>query len=169
MENIISSIEKALGDKNYFGALFMAVCIPEICGKLEFPSNKHRYKEWFEKYMPKKYNEYISGSDAFSIRCALLHEASSRLGNQKAKEALDRYFFTNTRSHLVLFDNTNGDGARQCVLNYETYCKDIIESFREFQRITLQNDPGVKERYIESEQSRIQSEIGSAIPGVLFL
>ncbi len=168
MDNIVKSVEQALESNNYFGALFIAVCIPDICGKIEFNSSNQHYKDWFDKYMPEIYKQHVPGGDAYAIRCALLHEASGSLGNQRAREVLDNYLFTYTGNHLNTFNNTNGDKIRQCVLDYTTYCMDIITSFRKWQATTLEQDDKVKARYIESEKIRLQTDVADAIPGVKF-
>lgn len=168
MDNIIKSIEQALEARNYFGALFIAVCIPEICGKIEFSNSNRSYSDWFDKYMPKPYQKHVSGSDAYAIRCALLHEASNSLANHSARDVLDKFFFTCTGSHLNTFNNINGDNQRKCVLSYVPYCTDLISAFRTWQKTTLANDKGVRARFNKSESLRLQIDVGDSIPGVKF-
>jgi len=168
MDNIIKSIEQALGSRNYFGALFIAVCVPDICGKIEFPQSRRPYKEWFEKYMPDVYKKHVTGSDAYAIRCAVLHEASSSLAHQGARDVLDKFFFTYTDNHLNTFNNTNGDNQRKCVLAYASYCTDLILAFRYWQEETLVSDEAVRVRFEKSESTRIQIDVGDSIPGVQF-
>jgi len=168
MDNIIRSIEDALETKNYFGALFMAVCIPEICGKIEFSNSKRPYRDWFDKYMPEVYQKHLSGSDAYAIRCAVLHEASNTLSNHRARDVLDKFFFTYTGNHLNTFNNFNGDNQRKCVLSYDTYCTDLISAFRIWQETTLANDEETRGRFNESESLRLQIDVGDSIPGVKF-
>jgi hypothetical protein len=49
MENIIKAIKSSLESKNYYGALFVALSAPDICGYLESPADKSqvRYEKWF--------------------------------------------------------------------------------------------------------------------------
>ncbi|MDA8481074.1 hypothetical protein NNO04_20595 [Citrobacter sp. Awk 4] len=57
MKEYIDSVEKCLGEKNYYAALFIALSIPDICGKLETPriSNGPRAKRWFTENLKDKY------------------------------------------------------------------------------------------------------------------
>ena len=59
MKNFIKAVEKAIEAKNLYGALFIALTLPDICGKIEFfsiPSSEKRYIKWFNKYMSDKYS-----------------------------------------------------------------------------------------------------------------
>lgn len=57
MERFVSAIRKSSGDKNWFGALFMALAMPDICGALETPTVKTgaRYRRWFNENLKHKY------------------------------------------------------------------------------------------------------------------
>ncbi|EJT4817569.1 hypothetical protein JTY81_06670 [Citrobacter freundii] len=58
MKAIVNSIKEALGAKNYFGALFMALTIPDICASIDNPDEKNngvRYKKWFHDNLKHKY------------------------------------------------------------------------------------------------------------------
>ncbi|WP_210510186.1 hypothetical protein [Pantoea ananatis] len=57
MERFVSAIRKSSGDKNWFGALFMALAMPDICGALETPEvrNGVRYRRWFDENLKSKY------------------------------------------------------------------------------------------------------------------
>ena len=50
--NKISEIRKALKLELYNCALALALTLPDVCGKVEFPNAgvSKRYKEWFDKY-----------------------------------------------------------------------------------------------------------------------
>ena len=53
MKDILDAIRKAIKDKNWCGALFISLALPDICGKIENPNflSGKRYKDWFNKYM----------------------------------------------------------------------------------------------------------------------
>ena len=57
MNQIISAVEKALEGKNWYGALFIALTIPDICGCAQgaVEGVGNRYKKWFDDYLKKKY------------------------------------------------------------------------------------------------------------------
>lgn len=62
MERFITSIRKAVEDKNWFSALFLSLAVPDICGALENPPTGkrgevgERYRDWFNKYLQTKYD-----------------------------------------------------------------------------------------------------------------
>lgn len=59
MQNYINSLEKCIEDQNWYGALFIALTLPDICAKIEYPlekkSSAKRYINWFNKYLKKNY------------------------------------------------------------------------------------------------------------------
>ena len=58
MNRFTSSIRKSVQDGNFFGALFVSVAMPDICGALENPDQGvgERYKAWFRRYLNAKYD-----------------------------------------------------------------------------------------------------------------
>lgn len=58
MKRFTSSIRKSVQDGNLFGALFVSLAMPDICGALEDPlaAVGERYKAWFRRYLNPKYN-----------------------------------------------------------------------------------------------------------------
>jgi len=51
MKRFTDSIRHSLQEKNWFAALFMALSLPDICGKVENPKsgNGERYRNWFNE------------------------------------------------------------------------------------------------------------------------
>lgn len=89
---IIDEIEKALSHDLYFAALNLALTLPDICGKAEYPDLRtgERYKKWYDENVgvtekPPKCTEdepempYLSGEVVYSLRCSLLHEGNPNL------------------------------------------------------------------------------------------
>ncbi|MDR5659020.1 hypothetical protein RH915_05920 [Serpentinicella sp. ANB-PHB4] len=67
--------------------------MPDICGALSSENgqaSREKYKEWFNKYVGKKYKEVLDGEDYYYFRCSLLHQGSS----QHPKNIYERYIFT---------------------------------------------------------------------------
>src|SRR4030066_211862 len=95
MKNILKSIENSLQNKNWYSALILSLILPDICGKLEntSKSSSERYPEWFDKYLGKKYNGFLSGNNCYALRCSFLHEGSGNIEKQRAKENLDHFVF----------------------------------------------------------------------------
>ncbi|MDZ7322051.1 hypothetical protein N4G41_10440 [Kosakonia sacchari] len=58
MQQLLLGIEDCLSKKNWFGALFIAISVPDICGATEdkIKGNGARYKDWFNRYLKPRYN-----------------------------------------------------------------------------------------------------------------
>lgn len=88
---IIDEIEQALSHNLYFAALNLALTLPDICGKAEYPNLRtgERYKKWYDEIVgvtekpPRSEGEpempYLSGEVVYSLRCSLLHEGNPNL------------------------------------------------------------------------------------------
>ncbi|MBY4866792.1 hypothetical protein K6W76_09755 [Burkholderia anthina] len=58
MKRFSNSIRAAVAAENWFGALFLALAIPDVCGALEDPDARvgDRYKQWFNRYLKQRYS-----------------------------------------------------------------------------------------------------------------
>ena len=58
MQQLLSGIDDCLSKENWFGALFIAISLPDICGATEdkIKGNGARYKDWFNRYLKPRYN-----------------------------------------------------------------------------------------------------------------
>ncbi|WP_230350880.1 hypothetical protein [Lelliottia sp. WAP21] len=58
MQQLLSGIDDCLSKKNWVGALFIAISLPDICGATEdkIKGNGARYKDWFNRYLKPRYN-----------------------------------------------------------------------------------------------------------------
>ena len=112
MENFILALEENINNENWYGAIFIALTLPDICGKIEYPnlnSSQKRYSAWFDKYLGSMYSKnvggsehnFLSGSDCYALRCALLHEGSEDITEQKAQETLERFHFPKPSSLIM--------------------------------------------------------------------
>jgi len=141
MENFIQALVKCVADKNWYGALFIALTLPDICGKIEYPnkSSTQRYKDWFERYLEPRYtrqigpaamgmvHKFLSGSDCYAIRCALLHEGTDEIGEQRAQEALDRFHFTEPPKGGCIHLNQSGNVLQ---LQVDKFASEMIQAIR---------------------------------------
>lgn len=165
MDEFIKSIEKAMSNKNYIAAITMAIIIPDICGQIEF-NNKH-YKKWFEAYMPATYNDHITGSDAFAMRCAFLHSFSGRLTAQNAHDKLDQYEFRYNGSHLISVRNHNSDDISRCVVSARHMSEDLINSYKSWKENIVVQSEELLAKFSESETNMLKFNNGSEIaPGI---
>lgn len=139
MENILKSIENSLQNKNWYSALVLSLILPDICGKLEGnnKSSSERYPEWFNTYLGKKYDGFLSGNDCYALRCAFLHEGSSNIEKQRAKDVLDHFVFVSNGAHCNRFSNCyfgdpRYDGKNFLQLSVYNFCQDMIEATKQW-------------------------------------
>lgn len=139
MERLLQSIGKSLKDENWYSALILSLIIPDICGKFEDTSkiSSKRYPEWFEKYLGKKYNWFLSGNDCYALRCSFLHEGSNQITDQRARDVLDYLVFIPNGSHLTKFSGCSFgdlkyDNKEILQLSVYQFCQDIIDATRQW-------------------------------------
>lgn len=101
---IIKEIEEALNHNLYMAALNLALTLPDICGKAEYPElrTSQRYKKWYDEVVgvtekPPRYEgepemPYLSGDVVYSLRCSLLHEGNPDLQKKNVQPVpIDRF------------------------------------------------------------------------------
>lgn len=153
MDALIKALEMAIAAKNWYGALFIALSVPDICGYLENPHEKSqaRYERWFEQYTLPKYRSqgvyapvhvFLSPADCYALRCALLHEGREEIIEQKAREVLDRFHFTEPHPrHIVHCLKINN----VLQLQVNIFCVDIYEGVSQWTKDTAGN-PDIQTR-----------------------
>lgn len=84
----INEIQKSIEHECYLSALALALTIPDICGKAEYPNakgSKDRYVKWYDTYLglyercDSPYSAdmpYLSGEMLYSLRCSVLHQGN---------------------------------------------------------------------------------------------
>ena len=149
MEPLISSIRKSLADRNFYAGIFIALTLPDICGKIENPSlqSSVRYTGWFDKYLNTKYGGFMSGTECYALRCALLHEGSTDVTQQRAKEILEFFVFIDDGSHKIVFKNCMFNGMRKSFLELSAkqFCLDICTGV-EMWLLDINHNTAVQER-----------------------
>ena len=101
---IIREIESALKNDEFLAALALALTLPDICGKAEFPNEKSvgaRYIKWFDDNVgnyekPPRSNDgkntefddmpYMSGEIVYSLLCCFLHQGTPNIEKEKINE-----------------------------------------------------------------------------------
>ena len=114
---LVSDIEKALKEDCFFAALTLALTLPDVCGKAEYPNKRvsERYKTWYKKYVSiyektdSPYSNdmpYMSEEIVYSLRNSLLHQGTPNIENNNIKEErckVDKF-------SLVITDENSCDG-----------------------------------------------------------
>jgi hypothetical protein len=91
IDKYVDAIRHSLRSRNWFGALFLALAMPDICGALESPNDAVgvRYRRWFERYLASEYvPELFSGDDCYFLRCAALHQGLSEHPKSQNKQVV---------------------------------------------------------------------------------
>lgn len=104
---IIKEIESSLTNDNFLAALGLALTLPDICGKAEYPNEGRtsvRYKDWYNEYVgkyerpPDIYSNddpsrvanddmpYMSGEIVYSLRNCFLHQGTPSIDKDKIHE-----------------------------------------------------------------------------------
>lgn len=132
---ICNNINKLLENDQLIPALFLALLIPDICGKIiSDRKSGPRYIEWFNKYVKKEYRitsdekeeilqnlsptdkgyfeqlysenpYYFDGKDCYSLRSNLLHSNLSKISKYEPSDK--QYVQENTMSQFGLTLNSN--------------------------------------------------------------
>ena len=99
IERIIKEINLSLENECYLSALGMALTLPDICGKAEYPNEKSttkRYIEWFNTYVGsyEKFSgpygddmPYLSGEVLYNLRNSCLHQGNPNIDSSKVKNS----------------------------------------------------------------------------------
>ena len=98
INKLITEINEALSNNLYFAALSLALTLPDICGKAEYPEkgSTSRYKLWYDEYIG-KYEKgpsidgvpdmpYLSGDIVYNFRSSLFHQGNPNLDNHEYKK-----------------------------------------------------------------------------------
>lgn len=159
-------IEKALQYGMYFSALLIALTLPDICGKAEYPELKDKpdgqaYKKWFDEYITKENNFgdeentlCFNGYMCYKARCQMVHGEiqsleripngkNSKLIKEKGYKNIKFKFSKNTSSKVM---NVSQAGSKTLIvkLSIEDICRQIQRTaeicYRKFEDKSLFND-----------------------------
>ncbi|WP_455576967.1 hypothetical protein [Anaerosinus sp.] len=148
MKGLVNAMMKSLEDKNWYGALTIALIIPDICGCIDTPNSysSKRYVRWFDQYVSHKYyllqkniepgrdSVAISGSDCYAIRCALMHEFSSDLEKQRAHELLTKYTFSSPGNIYFAYQLRCNESGNVIDINVSDFCEKMRIGFSIWER-----------------------------------
>ena len=92
LEQIIDDVNRALDNEAYFAALTLALTLPDICGKAQYPEAAvgKRYINWYDENIG-KYEQcpcehckevqmpYLSGEVIYNLRNSMLHQGTPNI------------------------------------------------------------------------------------------
>lgn len=135
MYSLANSLKSSISSGNWYGALFLALSLPDILGRIKYPnmSSQKRYSLWFKEYIQEKYTTrngvHLSGNDCYALRCSALHEGSEWIEKQRAREIVKRFKFYLPKEGIIYHNNMFG-GTLQ--LQVDIFCNDILEGVERF-------------------------------------
>lgn len=141
IDKIINDIDVSLENGAYLSALALALTLPDICGKAEFPtepSTKKRYKQWYNDHVEVLLKPlcqatedmpYLSEDVIYSLRCSFLHQGTPNINTSEVSEdrcKVDKFI-------LVVEDEENVDQSLSCVSygkNFEIVNRELTVDIR---------------------------------------
>lgn len=104
----INDVHIALQAGAHLSALALALTLPDICGKVEYPelNGKLAYIGWFDRYALELFESsaeshpnnkpiderlQFDGKACYSLRCAFLHAGEAQIQNDKLKVDIDQF------------------------------------------------------------------------------
>lgn len=143
---LIEDMSHALDANCYLAALSIALMLPDICGRAEFPDEGtgKRYKGWFDRYVApyekcpfngKDNTEmpFLSGELVYQLRNAYLHQGNPNVEEDSVKEErnkIDHFqLVIERKNEFDIYADASGirnDGFRSYQLNIQRLCL-IIE------------------------------------------
>ncbi len=134
MDAFVQATRQSMAAKNWYASLFVALSMPDICGKLENPDqfSSERYKGWFDKYMAEHYTSrigpdrrehvFLSAADCYALRCSFLHEGEDELGGQRCREVLERIHFVAPVQNMTIHCNQMNNVLQ---VQVDIFCEEI--------------------------------------------
>ncbi|OTG58860.1 hypothetical protein B9T36_11015 [Acinetobacter sp. ANC 4204] len=136
MQQYLDSIKLSIETNNYFGAIALALTLPDICASIEAQNNKtnqHKYCRWFDKYLLNKYTIFstdgnivvFSAKECYATRCSFLHQGTHITEHQdiisEEKNAVKSVNFMNDtifKGYIRLGD--------EITLDVKIFCQNMI-------------------------------------------
>jgi hypothetical protein len=137
--NFTNAIRESLENKNWYAALTLALTLPDICGRLEFPnkSSSKRFVHWFNDYLLDEYtlknkwgtHVFLNGEDAYALRCAYLHQGEVNIEEQWIRKVLSEFKFVVPPKNNIIHRNQI-DNLLQ--LQVDIFCMDICSAIEKW-------------------------------------
>jgi len=161
----LNSIRADVKHESWFAALALALMLPDICGKLQWPEEQKtgkRYAKWWADNFGITYqygspSDYVTGDEMWQLRCAYLHEGSSELQNHKTElsAVIEKFQFTISRDHLKKEGNT-------VWLDVQTFCENMCKQVEDWETNILSQDSFMQRR----AEKLLKIDITFYVPGI---
>lgn len=136
VEALLQDISAALGNGQYYVALFAALVIPDICAALESKDGQAtgpRYIAWFDKHVVEP-GDALTGADAYAFRCGMLHQGTTL----HPRSSWDRVLFLEPNPNVMMHNNII-NGALN--LDLLIFTQHLVVAARVWQRSVAGTEP----------------------------
>ena len=157
LEPLLNSVRDAVKTRNWLAGLALAMALPDICGRIQFPRTHSgdRYKKWWRTKFGTSYRygkapkDYVTGGEAYLLRCAYLHEGSDVADAKQFKKlfkkslaTIDRFKFVISDHHLKTEQTRVGKKSKTAVLlRAEDFCEDMCSAVEKWDKKVLSKHP----------------------------
>lgn len=146
----LHEIETCLDNRCYLAALALALTVPDICGKAEYPlaGNGKRYRDWYQEHIG-KYEivedehfsgmPYLSGDLLYQLRNSFLHSGNPNVDandihNEQCK--VDRFALWYGTSPMggmsSKLECPNGKTQKEYIMSITVFCRKIVAVARAY-------------------------------------
>jgi len=148
----MNAVEMAIDNKNWYAALAVVLNLPDICIGLELGRRTCRqdYINWWDKYLSEFYVwktgaikefTFLSGKDAYALRCAYLHEGLDDITNHN-QDVLTKFLFKvpppTGSMHCIQSDSA-------LLLQIDIFCIDVCNGVRKW-LLDIKNNEEIRAR-----------------------
>lgn len=142
MQQFTNAVRKSIQDKNWFGGLFLTLCLPDICGALENPNEsvEVRYKRWFNANLAKLYMPLFSAEDCYYFRCSCLHQGLDK--HSKLSHERIHFITPPPRNNIVHKNKLNNILQMQI----DIFCNDMTSAVEVWYETTVKGNPDIQLR-----------------------
>lgn len=140
MQQFLESIELSVEHKNWYGALFMALAMPDICRSVERPviakgETGRWYRDWFDRYLSQTYSQgrfeetKFHAQDCWLFRCSCLHAG---MDAENRRRMMKFRFTPPPEGYGICVHKNHINGTLQ--LQIDIFCQDVINAVRTWMR-----------------------------------
>lgn len=141
MKQFIEAVEKSIENENWYGALVVALTLPDMAGWVDDPrkGSHARYTAWFEEFVLPTYKRpvgpnhvietFLPPGDCYALRCAILHEGRDETTDQRARDVLKRFQFVVPPKGSEIHCNLLGNKLQ---LQVDIFCRDMCQGAQQW-------------------------------------
>jgi hypothetical protein len=87
-------------------------------------------KYMLDTYRGDKNTIFLSGGDAYALRCAYVHEGRGQILDQRARQALTQFHFVAPWQNVFHNCLVDRRGSLTLILQVDIFCRDMIDAVR---------------------------------------